>query len=246
MEVTVAPWEGDNAAPSQSTGRTFLVSLTDVTDRKLREDEQARSVERYRRLLREMSHRIKNNLQVLSSIVEIERGSGATGESFRRIAERIRNVSRVHNALYEATTEVDRIDLAETLLDFIRQYRGGLPHNVELTYEPPDRPLHTDSLYGLSVSLAVNELLTNAVQHAFPDGRRGHISVSLGKHKEGVVLIVSDDGVGMTDKGAHGSGDTARGGVGTLLVGQLLDEIGARWTRTSEDGVRHEITFQLQ
>jgi PAS domain S-box-containing protein len=233
IEVSVAQWDSDETEDEPGV----LVALVDVTERKLREDAETRSAFHYRRLLREMTHRIKNNLQILTSIIELERKGGATDRSFAKMAERVRNVSRVHNALYDAATDVDEVDLGQTIHGFVQQFSESLPPHIHLAFDPPEEPIRFDSRTALSVSLVVNELLTNALQHAFPDGRSGKVTVTMTLREEDSIIVIADNGVGMSRDQRHPD----EGSVGTQLVMQLLGEVGGEWDTRTQDGLRHEI-----
>ncbi|MFO8064970.1 MAG: sensor histidine kinase [Spirochaetota bacterium] len=218
----------------------LFVSLIDVTEQKLREDRE-HAVSHYRSLLRELTHRVKNNLQVLASIVDLERKGAGDDQRLKRISARIRSVARVHNALYEAATDVDQVDLDKSLQTLVCEFNEGLAGNAKVQYTPTPVATTVDVTRAISASLVVNELLTNAVQHAFPDDKAGTVRVELARDGSQVHIIVSDDGVGMdTDR----AGESA--GVGTQLALQLLNELGAEWNMHSHNGVHHDIVFSLE
>lgn len=235
-----------------SDGRTgtadapVLVAMSDVTDRKLREEEQDRSLRYYRRLLGEMSHRVKNNLQVLASIIELERRGHENDPVLKRMAARVRNVARVHTALHEAATDVEHVDLVAALQKFIDQFSASLAPHLDITFDPtPRRIVTVEAHKAAQLNLVVNELLTNATQHAFPDNGSGMIRVSLAVSERSLQLTVADNGEGMAR--AEPRSDTGAGqSVGSLLVEQFVDELGGEWRTESSDGVRHDITVPLQ
>ncbi len=235
-----------------SDGRTgtadapVLVAMSDVTDRKLREEEQDRSLRYYRRLLGEMSHRVKNNLQVLASIIELERRGHENDPVLKRMAARVRNVARVHTALHEAATDVEHVDLVAALQNFIDQFSASLAPHLDITFDPtPRRIVTVEAHKAAQLNLVVNELLTNATQHAFPDNGSGMIRVSLAVSERSLQLTVADNGEGMAR--AEPRSDTGAGqSVGSLLVEQFVDELGGEWRTESSDGVRHDITVPLQ
>jgi PAS domain S-box-containing protein len=246
IELSVAPFDSENAE------RRLLVSCLDVTQRQLQSEYHERAAAHYRRLLREMNHRVKNNLQILSSVVQLERAGAAQDERLARIAERIRNVSRIHTALYDAATDVDEVDVAATLESFVAEFRGALGPHTSLAFTSDVEELRLGSRRALALGLLVNELVTNAVRHAFPDRRSGSVHVTLSSSGETAQVTVADDGVGMPEAGAsHGEAtgeSSARRpvGVGTELARQLARELDARWETRSEGGVRHEISFPLE
>jgi PAS domain S-box-containing protein len=245
VELSATPFDTDTSEAR------LLVSLLDVTDRHLQAQEHRRDADHYRRLLREMNHRVKNNLQVLSSIVELERHEARNDERLVRIAQRIRNVSRIHTALHEAATDVEEVDVVGTLQTFLEEFRAALAAGVGITFSADADELRLSAGRALALGLLVNELVTNAVRHAFPDGRPGSVGVRLSRTGERGVVVIADDGVGMgttasAEAASSGAGDGARPRIGTELVRQLTAELGASWVTTSDRGVRHEITFPLE
>ena len=242
IELHMKPSDGR----TETEDATVLVAMSDVTDRKLREEEQDRSLRYYRRLLQEMSHRVKNNLQVLASIIELERRGHENDPVLKRMAARVRNVARVHTALHEAATDVEHVDLVAALQNFIDQFSSSLAPHLDITFEPtPRRIVTVEAHKAAQLNLVVNELLTNAAQHAFPDNGSGMIRVSLTASERSLQLTVADNGAGMAR--AEPRSDTVAGqSVGSLLVEQFVDELGGEWRTESSDGVRHDITVPLQ
>jgi PAS domain S-box-containing protein len=234
-------------------GHTWLlVSLLDVTAREREAEYHQQNVQRYRRLLRELNHRVKNNLQILSSIVELERSGAAGDERLGRIAERIRNVSHIHTALHDSATDVDEVDAVATLRGFVDDFRGALPLNVKISFTSALAELRLESARTLTLCLLVNELITNSVRHAFPAGRRGSVDISLASSGRSIHVTVSDNGVGMPEA-SEAPGDTSeeyperrRIRVGTELARQLARDLDARWTTRSGAGVRHDVVFRVE
>lgn len=233
VELTATRWRRSGEA--NDTG--FLVALSDVTASRELEQEQRQAVTHYRRLLSEMNHRIKNNLMVLSSIIDLERTRSGDGETLTRVSERVRNVSRVHTALYHGSTDVDIVDVGASMRHFVQDFTESLGAHVHVGFTPPGHEVFMDSQRALALTLITNELLTNAMQHAFPDGRAGKIYISLVTRRGELTLDISDNGVGTGNRPAEKVTD----GVGTQLVLQLVDELGGSWDISTEDGTHHTI-----
>jgi two-component system, sensor histidine kinase PdtaS len=241
VNLRVVTWqEGEDGSPA-----LLLVSIVDATEQKLRNDEQREAISHYRVLLRELNHRVKNNLMILSSIVELERHKGPTEETFDAIVQRIRGVALAHTAMHEAAKDVDAVDLNEMLKSVVESLRRQLPGRIECSFVRGPAELVLGSRRALTVSLAVNELITNALKHAFPDGRKGTIQIEISQVDERVHLTIADDGVG-TDTSRPNEG----AGIGTQLVMQFVDELGGTWEMTSPHeggaGLRHDIEFPLE
>ncbi len=218
----------------------ILIAMSDVTDRKLREEEHERSLRYYRRLLREMSHRVKNNLQVLASIIELERRGHENDPVLKRMATRVRNVAHIHTALHEAATDVESVDLVASVQGFVDQFSSSLAPHLTLVFGPaPHKRITVEAQRAAQLTLVLNELLTNATQHAFPYDRTGTIRVSLAQGKGTLKLTVADDGVGMSGT-QDGEGD--RQPVGALLVTQFVDELGGEWRTESAGAHDNSVT----
>ena len=242
VEVSVSRWPHARDDTDGDEAPAFLLGLSDVTDRQLRESEQTHAADYYRRLLREMNHRVKNNLMILSTIIDFERAREEGSPVLDRISQRVRNVSRVHNALYEGSTDVDEVGVAATLRHFVQEFGKSLAAHVHIAFDGPDVEIQMDSRRALALSLVLNELLSNAMQHAFSDGRAGKITVALSQSGDSLRLVVTDNGVGMD--GSMKPGES--GGVGTQLVLQLVDELGGTWDFASDEGVVHTITAPIR
>jgi PAS domain S-box-containing protein len=153
-------------------------------------------------LLHEVDHRVKNNLQVISSLLNIQVSAETSLEARKGLTEsqhRIQSMALVHQLLYQSK-DLAQIDADEYLTKLTTRLVEG--YNIA-----PERirvyvfssPLQLDIDRAIPCGLIVNELVTNALTHAFPDERRGQIWVALEQHGSDVSLTVSDDGVGLPD-----------------------------------------------
>jgi two-component sensor histidine kinase len=173
-------------------------------------------------LLEELSHRVKNKFAIISSVIAMQARGAApeTEEALNAVAHRVRVLSDLHNYL-----QMSRGD-GEVRMD---EYLGGLCNDLmeavktirPISHLMMVEPIALDMRTALAIGLIVNELVTNAIKHAFPNDRVGVIRVELKRKDQGIVLIVSDDGIGC--KAAAGSNLGTR--LTTLLAGQLGGEI---------------------
>lgn len=183
-------------------------------------------------LLREVNHRVSNSLQLISSLIELQARRVADPEArslLRRAAERVEAVALVHRRLY-TSNDVTHVDMDQYLAGMIEEFRRALGdegdenRRIELIAEPVRIP--TDK--AVSLGLIVNELITNAVKYAYPDGAGGTVRVTLtGLGETGMTLTVEDDGVGYPELSAQPRGS----GVGTMIVQALAETVGARISR---------------
>ena len=220
------------ADPSQAWS-LVVVSLTQaliVTALGFYQAEMRRGqMERTRRInflghaLREIDHRTRNNFQIVTSLLQLQAsrsGSAEVQAALREASERLQAVSAVYDALAPSSQTLASVrlqDQIEGMCDQIR--RGILLEGIVLTAEI--EPIVVPHETAVAIGIIVNELVTNAAKHAFPDGR-GTVSVRASKAADGLRIEVSDDGRGMP-KGAE-----RRGGLGTRLVAAFVQRVRGR------------------
>jgi two-component system, sensor histidine kinase PdtaS len=163
---------------------------------------------RHALLLREGNHRIKNSLQIVASLMNLQEAREPTPsakQALRTAATRIQSVARMHDALQDSDG-ADDVNLAIILEKMCRslQSMGGAPLGVKV-FSSADA-VHLPVGFGQPIVLAVNELVVNALRHGFPNGRRGEVQVSLRSTGGQLRIVVADDGVGMPDGNIEGTG----------------------------------------
>jgi PAS domain S-box-containing protein len=184
---------------SAIVGRVW--SFRDVTERNRTEDQIKTSLKEKEVMLKEIHHRVKNNLQIISSLLYLQSTAvkdEETREFFRESRERVRSMALVHEQLYRSE-RLNAIDLGEhlkALAGNVARGYGDAKRRVQLRMDLASIELDLD--LAIPVSLIFNELLSNAYKHAFPGERRGSVTVELSRAApEGWTLRVSDDGVGL-------------------------------------------------
>jgi two-component sensor histidine kinase/HAMP domain-containing protein len=152
-------------------------------------------------LLRELHHRTKNNMGVIIALLDLqaeELGDERIRAAFADTQGRIRSMALVHQKLYEAN-DLSRIDLRDYLRDLVGLIEKGfriLPERIAVVLDLEEAPALIDT--AIPCGLILNELLSNALKHAFPGDRRGEIRIELRRAGEKeVLLVVSDDGAGF-------------------------------------------------
>ncbi len=181
---------------ASSGGEETVVLVRDITALKIAEEAQRRDI-----LVKEIHHRVKNNLQVISSLLALQ-ASSAEDERTRLLLDesrdRVRSMALVHEKLY-GTGAGPGAGYAEYVHDLVEQLQrsyGVSSNAVAMRIDIDDIPMDMDQ--SVPLGLIVNELVSNALSHAFPDGRHGSITVSLKRVDAATLtLTVSDDGVGL-------------------------------------------------
>ena len=205
---------------------TLIIEVSlDITDRKKAEEAMKQSLQEKEILLKEVHHRVKNNLQVISSILNLQSAlltDPQARAAIRECQHRIKSMALVHEKLYRAG-DLARIDLAGYLSSLAKSI--FLEHQVNsdriklhLEIEPVDLDLNV----AVPLGLILNELITNAFIHAFPEGREGNIWVSFKKRPDGLVeLRVKDDGVGFPSDVDFKKSES----LGLVIINTLVEQI---------------------
>jgi len=188
-------------ATAADANEVVYAAATDITERKAAEEQIKRSLREKDVLMHEMHHRVKNNLQVVSSLLSMQARTTRSEEAIDVLSKsqsRINTMALIHTQLYESG------DLSELNM---KEFVGTLSEELFWSYPVNDTRIArivnvTDRKFpasvGVYVGLIINELLGNAIQHAFGEGKEGKIEVSLTASDSGKVnLRVSDDGVGL-------------------------------------------------
>ncbi|MDH5674093.1 MAG: PAS domain S-box protein [Myxococcales bacterium] len=233
---------GEITMGEPGTPPRYFGTLVDITSEKRVEAELAKSVERRDRLLREIHHRVKNNLSVISGLVYLygcQLKDSALRDSLEQLRNRIRAIALVHEKLYRGEN-VAAVDLADYVRDIAdEQYSANVAQPQPIDISVDVGPVRVSLDTAVPLGLIVSELLTNAVKHAFPDGSSGSIRVCSVRRGESLVLEIRDDGVGIADESEHG------GGFGLQLVRDLADQIGASVAIDRQSGTRVAVELPL-
>jgi PAS domain S-box-containing protein len=224
--------------------RGFMI---DITDRKRTEDEVARLAEEKAVLLRELTHRVKNNLATLDSLLSLQMQQANDPPVLEALGSarlRLRTVQTVYDLLHNQYRE-GLGNAAEYLGSLTEQLTMVLPHEKRVRLELNAEPLHLSSDTLLPLGIITNELISNSVKYAFPGNRAGVIRVSLTREGTGNArLMVSDNGVGMD--GAQAAIANPSGGLGLTLVRSLAEQIrGQSKIDTGSHGTHAEISFSI-
>jgi two-component sensor histidine kinase len=232
-----------HAAMALENARLYEQAQQEIAERKEAEERLQVSLQEKEILLREIHHRVKNNLQVISSLLylqskEIE--DKETLEMFLESQHRVRSMALVHERLYR-TEDLAKVDGAEYIRDLVgylhRSYSAaaGL---IKSTVKVDDSSLGIDT--AIPCGLIINELVSNSLKHAFPDGREGQVLVQLGLDSDGVyTLIISDDGVGLPESLDFRNTKS----LGLRLVNTLVDQLGGTIELDRSGGTAFMITF---
>ena len=219
----------------------MLGVATDITGRKTAEELVKVSLHEKEVLLKEIHHRVKNNLQVVSSLLSLQAGELQDQKLRALLSEsqqRVRAMALIHEKLYQADN-LSSVDFGEYVNAVARDLRRSMGiDGVSLIAKVEPIRLQIDT--AIPCGLIVNELVTNALKHAFPEGREGTITVKLSRGDRNRVLIsVSDDGKGFPEDRDF----TQMRSMGMTLIVSLTEQISGTVTLDRTGGTKFSIEF---
>ena len=216
--------------------------LHDITKRKNYEKQIKQSLTEKEVLLREIHHRVKNNLQVISSLLNLQSRymeDKNARDVFKESQNRIKSMALIHEKLYQSE-DLTKIDFAEYLksltFHLFRSYSVD-QSTVRLSINFEGALFDIDT--SIPCGLIINELISNSLKYAFPNGRKGKISVDLQLNGEKYMLIISDDGVGFPEGLDFQNTET----LGLRLVSILVNQIKGVITLDKREGTSFKIEF---
>lgn len=196
-------------------------------------------------LLKEVHHRVKNNLQIISSLLNLQKDQVkdiGTLRALRDSQSRVRSMALIHEKLYQSQS-LAKIDFAEYVQsltkDLFRSYQRTLG-NIRLNIHADQVSLDLD--YAVPCGLILNELMTNTLKYAFPDGRDGSIWIDLhAEPDQSLILRVADDGIGLP----AGLDILKNKSLGLQLVNSLVKQINGTLVVESSAGTAFHVSFKV-
>ena len=214
----------------------------EITERKKAEEQISTSLREKEILLKEIHHRVKNNLQIISSLLKLQ-GRFNPDEKlnavFRECQDRIRAMAGVHALLYRSR-DFTRINFG----DCIREITAELLRTYQISTVNILTDIHAEEVMlsideAIPCSLIINELVTNAVKYAFTETGHGEIKIDLAETKQGIRLLVKDNGVGFPPELNFRETET----LGLQLVNMLVKQLDGTIEQSVEGGTEYTIRF---
>jgi two-component sensor histidine kinase len=205
-----------------------------------RTQEVQRLLEEERLLKREIHHRVKNNLAAISALIGI-REAGVEDPVARGVLVQTRNdvetVANIYESLFESAHDQSGgnqlVDAAHHFRNLVAQTSSGYPA-IAVKIEDGPEPVTIDPTTAMRLGIILNELVTNALKYAFPDGRTGTIAVSFRREGERYSLCVADDGIGLP-RDEHGE-IAESGGFGLQMVALMARQMNAEIGISTDNG----------
>jgi two-component sensor histidine kinase len=217
--------------------------ILDVTELKRAEEEIKASLKERETLLKEIHHRVKNNLQVVSSLISLQAAQATEPETIETLNEsqrQIRSMALIHEKLYrsDSLAEIDFGDYIESLIaELLRMYNVPLGM-ITITTDIENVQLGVDT--AIPCALIINELVSNSLKYAFPDGRTGEATITIHRINGTYELTITDNGVGLPPDFDFRKTDT----LGLQLVTGLVNQLDGTITLDRTKGTTFIITFK--
>lgn len=224
----------------KETGICWIFS--DITDRKRNENAIRNSLLEKEILFKEIHHRVKNNLQIIGSLLKFQAeyiNDPEVMEIFKASQNRIKSISLIHEKLYQ-TKDLSRIEFAgyvKTLLTQLFITFGIKPDKISFTVNANNIFLSVDN--AIPCGLIINELVTNSLKYGFPGNIKGHVSIDMSYENTQYTLKIADNGVGMAEDHVINKPKT----LGLQLVTTLASQLDAQLELERKNGSCYTITF---
>ena len=227
----------------QREGRILIHSVTFDLSAPRRAEDALRQLGEKEALLKEIHHRVKNNLQVVSSLLGLQSRAiqeGPIRNMFQESQNRVHSMALLHESLYqsESLSRVDFPAYVRQLAAYLFQSYGVRAEHVRLRIELEQLDLGMEA--AVPCALIINELLSNSLKYAFPEGRAGEVRIALqGQPGGGARLVVADNGVGM----GPNTDWTQTKSLGLRLVRTLAEQLDGKLEIESDQGTEVRLTF---
>ncbi len=228
----------------EGAGAYYTIFIHDVTRHKQVEQQLRSSLAEKDLLLKELHHRVKNNLQVIVSLLNLQADSfqdSSAVEAFHEAQNRVKAIAFVHECLYQSP-DLERVDFADyidTLVDrLFKSYGIGTDH-ISLAVHVSNIRLNIHM--AIPCGLIINELVSNCLKHAFPDGRKGNIQVEMQPDGSFISLGVRDNGIGLPEDYKL----KKAGSLGLQLVDILVEQLQGSLVVDRSLGTSFRVTFPV-
>jgi PAS domain S-box-containing protein len=242
-EIALCQGIAQQAAIALENARLYEQAQQEITERKRAEEQIKTSLKEKEVLLKEIHHRVKNNLQAIASLLYLQSKKIQSQEAlevFQDSQNRVRSMALVHERLYQSQ-DLARVDFAEyvrSLANYLFRSYGVHWNVITLRMNVDNASMGIDT--AVPCGLILNELVSNCLKHAFPGGREGEIHIELRSDHEGqFTLMVRDDGVGVPKDLDFQNTKS----LGLQLVNTLVDQLEGTIELDTSGGTAFEITF---
>lgn len=203
---------------------------TEIAERTKAEADAKKRLEERQILFHELQHRVKNSFMMISSLISLSESECSTDEAKKAldaIGDRVFAISEMYDMLYSSGS-MDQVDLDS----YLARILGFLNRDPRII-------IRTDFSVGkivtgtaVTIGLIVTELMTNAIKHAFPDGRTGTVSIVMSRDERGLELVFADDGIGIPKEKV----DASSRSIGLMILRSLVSQLEGEYSITKQNG----------
>jgi PAS domain S-box-containing protein len=237
LSSTFTPLKDDNA----KVMAVMCVSY-DITDRKTMENQVANSLREKEFLLKEIHHRVKNNLQVITSLLSMQADKATDKNVINSLTDsqnRVKSIALVHEKLYQSKS-LDQIEYG----DYLNKFALHLFDTYNVNSSQISCRIHAENTYvdinqAVPCSLILNEMLTNSLKYAFPNGRKGVISIDFTTDGKNYILLYHDDGIGIPEDVTFERSES----LGMKLIYGLTQQLNGTVILKRGEGTTFTVTF---
>ena len=241
--MLVIYFANNNATYIANLTKHQALLLEEVNLRNTSEELLKKSLKEREILLSEVHHRVKNNLAIISALINLQiaklKEEGESKDFFEETKNRIYSMSLIHNLLY-ANNSFTKIDFIKYVNTFCINISNSYKTQTTISIEQKIEAIEIDIKIAIPLGLILNELITNSFKHAFKNSNSGTITVGLSKHKNNNILFwVADSGIGMDEKMIYTTG------MGMNIIHSLVEQIDGELKYEKKNGSIFEIKFPV-
>ncbi|NMO08459.1 PAS domain S-box protein [Methanobacterium subterraneum] len=232
-------------SPMKKEGKIIGIALIleDITELKLREKSLENSLDEKEVLLREIHHRVKNNMQIISSLLNLQRSyvqEDETRNVLKDSQSRVKSMAMIHEKLYMSRdlSHINFKDYTEKLVSDIFYTYGIKKGTIEAIFKVEDIEMNMET--AIPLGLIINELVTNSLKFAFPEMDEGSVTVEMKTSNGDHTLIIADNGIGVPENFNFKKTES----LGLQLVNSLVHQIDGEITLERSHGTEFKITFK--
>jgi PAS domain S-box-containing protein len=229
----------------EKEGRKYVVgSGIDISSQMAYEKELEESISEKQILLKEIHHRVKNNLAIVSALLELQKFQTELPEVDKVLSEsqlRIKSMALIHEKLYQ-TERMSSVELDQIISDLAESAKKTMDIEDKVTIKVDVCPLKVNVNQAVPCALIINELLSNAFEHAFKGIHKGEINLIIKDYGEKIEIIVQDNGVGIPDKYLTDASES----LGFIIINTLIEQLDANMYINNENGSEVRFSFKIE
>jgi len=236
FEMSLSAWK--------SEGKTYFTSIIrDLTERKKADEQIKKSLQEKEVLLQEIHHRVKNNMQIISSLLNLQTQyvkDELALDVLKKSQNRVNSMASIHEKLYQSNdlTHIKFDDYIQRLVSDLFYSYNIHKDQIQTVFDVEDVELNMET--AVPCGIIISEIVSNSLKHAFPKGKKGEIRISLKEHENTYELTISDDGIKFPENLDFKNTDS----LGLQLTNNLVGQIDGKIELNRGNGTEFKIIFK--